>query len=112
MEIITTLQTKIAPQVFTPRAVYDGRKNLFAAKELPFGESGMKEVNVLYIRVYLYLRHSAHRPCVQSSKWSSAMRTLAKMVNSQKFTKSGSTRLPKSTQSMLFTTDAVTNLNE
>lgn len=47
MEIITTLQTRIAPQVFTPRAVYDGRKNLFAARELPFGDSSMMEVRRL-----------------------------------------------------------------
>lgn len=47
MEIITTLQTKIAPQEFTPPAVYDGRKNLFASRELPFGESGMKEVRAV-----------------------------------------------------------------
>jgi len=60
MEIITTLQTKIAPQVFTPRAVYDGRKNLFAAKELPFGESGMKEVDVLQIGCHACMRLGAH----------------------------------------------------
>ncbi|KZT20385.1 argonaute-like protein [Neolentinus lepideus HHB14362 ss-1] len=37
MELITTLQLSVAPDIFTPRAVYDGRKNLFAARELPFG---------------------------------------------------------------------------
>ncbi|KAH8830505.1 argonaute-like protein [Flagelloscypha sp. PMI_526] len=35
MEIIETLQTSIAPQTFTPRAVYDGRKNVFAPRQLP-----------------------------------------------------------------------------
>ena len=44
MEIIDRLQTRVAPQVFTPRAVYDGRKNLFAARELPFGEARSQEV--------------------------------------------------------------------
>ncbi|KAI0677581.1 argonaute-like protein [Trametes maxima] len=39
MEIIERLQEVTAPQVFTPRAVYDGRKNMFAARELPFGLS-------------------------------------------------------------------------
>lgn len=38
VEIIKTMQEVIAPQVFTPRAVYDGRKNLFAAHTLPFGQ--------------------------------------------------------------------------
>jgi eukaryotic translation initiation factor 2C len=44
MELIARLQTDIAPDVFTPRAVYDGRKNLFAPRELPFGGSDSKEV--------------------------------------------------------------------
>lgn len=40
MEIIERMQTVISPQTFTPRAVYDGRKNMFAARQLPFGTSG------------------------------------------------------------------------
>jgi eukaryotic translation initiation factor 2C len=47
MDLIKQLQTVVAPQVFTPRAVYDGRKNIFAARELPFGETGIKEERVL-----------------------------------------------------------------
>ncbi|KAF9270096.1 argonaute-like protein [Marasmius fiardii PR-910] len=35
MEVITALQTRAAPNIFTPPAVYDGRKNMFAARELP-----------------------------------------------------------------------------
>ncbi|KAF8335043.1 argonaute-like protein [Cantharellus anzutake] len=46
VEIIATLQEKIAPQVFTPRAVYDGRKNLFAAHTLPFGQMAEFEVTL------------------------------------------------------------------
>ncbi|CUA70377.1 Protein argonaute-1 [Rhizoctonia solani] len=34
-ELIRILQERIAPNVFTPRAVYDGRKNLFASRRLP-----------------------------------------------------------------------------
>ncbi|OSD04210.1 argonaute-like protein [Trametes coccinea BRFM310] len=34
MEIVARLQTVIAPQIFTQRAVYDGRKNMFAARKL------------------------------------------------------------------------------
>jgi eukaryotic translation initiation factor 2C len=44
MELIARLQSEIAPEIFTPRAVYDGRKNLFAPRELPLGETGYKEV--------------------------------------------------------------------
>ncbi|KAG5649009.1 hypothetical protein DXG03_000358 [Asterophora parasitica] len=36
MELMKALQHDVAPQIFTPRGVYDGRKNLFAARELPF----------------------------------------------------------------------------
>ncbi|KAI0750722.1 argonaute-like protein [Daedaleopsis nitida] len=43
MVIIRRLQEVVAPQVFTPRAAYDGRKNMFAARELPFGPSGTEE---------------------------------------------------------------------
>ncbi|PCH41081.1 Piwi-domain-containing protein [Wolfiporia cocos MD-104 SS10] len=46
MQIINRLQTVIAPQVFTPRAVYDGRKNMFASQELPFGNSGDFDVTL------------------------------------------------------------------
>ena len=45
MNLIKQLQTTVAPQIFTPRAVYDGRKNLFAIRELPFGPEGSKEVS-------------------------------------------------------------------
>jgi eukaryotic translation initiation factor 2C len=48
MDLIKQLQTVVAPQIFTPRAVYDGRKNIFAARELPFGETGTKEERVLF----------------------------------------------------------------
>ena len=50
MEIIKRLQTVVAPQVFTPRAAYDGRKNMFAARELPFGPSGTQEVRLHALR--------------------------------------------------------------
>lgn len=46
MDIIRTLQIQTAPTIFTPRAVYDGRKNMFAARELPFGDSGQQEVGI------------------------------------------------------------------
>lgn len=39
-EIIKTLQTVIAPNVFTPRGVYDGRKNMFSTSKFSFGATG------------------------------------------------------------------------
>jgi eukaryotic translation initiation factor 2C len=48
MDLVKQLQTVVAPQLFTPRAVYDGRKNIFSARELPFGETGIKEESVLF----------------------------------------------------------------
>lgn len=45
MDLIKQLQTVVAPEVFTPPAVYDGRKNMFAARELPLGPTGSHEVH-------------------------------------------------------------------
>lgn len=44
MQLIDRLQTVAEPQVFTPRAVYDGRKNLFSIREYDF-PNGSKEVH-------------------------------------------------------------------
>jgi eukaryotic translation initiation factor 2C len=46
MELIDHLQKIDAPDVFTPPAAYDGRKNMFAPRELPLGPSGSQEFNV------------------------------------------------------------------
>ncbi|KAG8735363.1 hypothetical protein FRC10_010682 [Ceratobasidium sp. 414] len=35
MDLIRVLQERIAPTVFTPRAAYDGRSNMFASRRLP-----------------------------------------------------------------------------
>ena len=47
MDLIKQLQTVVAPQIFTPRGVYDGRKNIFAAREFPFGETRTKEASII-----------------------------------------------------------------
>ncbi|KAH9179678.1 argonaute-like protein [Lactarius sanguifluus] len=44
-EIIQTLQTQVEPALFARPGVYDGRKNLFTAYELPF-ESGGREFSI------------------------------------------------------------------
>ena len=36
MELVARLQKVVAPDIFTPRAVYDGRKNLFTINSLKF----------------------------------------------------------------------------
>ncbi|KIK94706.1 hypothetical protein PAXRUDRAFT_827744 [Paxillus rubicundulus Ve08.2h10] len=46
MELIEHLQKIDAPDVFTPPAVYDGRKNMFAPRQLPLGPNGSQEFNV------------------------------------------------------------------
>ena len=43
MHLIGRLQKDVAPQVFTPRAAYDGHKNFFAARALLF-QGGTHEV--------------------------------------------------------------------
>ncbi|TBU42174.1 argonaute-like protein [Dichomitus squalens] len=42
MEIVKRLQYDIAPEIFTPRAVYDGRKNMFTSHELPFPDGAQE----------------------------------------------------------------------
>lgn len=49
MDIIKQLQTNVASSIFTPRAVYDGRKNMFAVRELPFGETHTCEASHIVI---------------------------------------------------------------
>ncbi|KAJ3796816.1 argonaute-like protein [Lentinula aff. detonsa] len=44
MDLIRALQTRIAPDVFTPLGVYDGRKNFFSSRKLPLGPEDCKEV--------------------------------------------------------------------
>ncbi|KAJ6628679.1 hypothetical protein B0H10DRAFT_1777546, partial [Mycena sp. CBHHK59/15] len=45
MDLIRRLQFDVAPQIFTPRCVYDGRKNIFAVRRLPF-DTGSQEFDV------------------------------------------------------------------
>lgn len=52
MDLIHHLQTIDAVDVFTPRAVYDGRKNLFAPRELPFGPQNSQEVRLSDMLLY------------------------------------------------------------
>lgn len=46
--LISHLQTVIASNIFTPRAVYDGKKNMWAATELALGPTNSKEVCVSF----------------------------------------------------------------
>lgn len=47
-ELIKQLQSAVAPQIFTPRAVYDGRKNMFATRRLPLAGSDSQEVGRIF----------------------------------------------------------------
>ncbi|KAI6105779.1 argonaute-like protein [Pisolithus sp. B1] len=46
MELVNHLMRVEAADVFTRPAVYDGRKNMFAPRELPLGPNGSQEFNV------------------------------------------------------------------
>lgn len=48
MDLIRQLQEVLAPQIFTPRAVYDGRKNMFAARTLPLKDDS-EEVTFIVV---------------------------------------------------------------
>lgn len=57
LELVDHLQKIDAPDVFTPPAAYDGRKNMFAPRELPLGPSGSQEVcDVLHSYCRLFNR--------------------------------------------------------
>ena len=43
-EIINRLQTHVEPELFARPGAYDGRENMFMAFELPFGDTGAREV--------------------------------------------------------------------
>ncbi|KAI0068655.1 argonaute-like protein [Artomyces pyxidatus] len=45
-DIIKALQTEVAPNVFTPRGAYDGRKNLFAGSKFSFGDAAEFDVTL------------------------------------------------------------------
>ncbi|PFH53507.1 hypothetical protein AMATHDRAFT_187505 [Amanita thiersii Skay4041] len=46
MKLIHHLQTNVAPNIFTPPGVYDGRKNFFVPRQLAFGNTNSREFNV------------------------------------------------------------------
>lgn len=35
MDMIQKLQEQVAPEIFTPRCAYDGRKNMYTTRKLP-----------------------------------------------------------------------------
>jgi eukaryotic translation initiation factor 2C len=46
--LIKKLQCEVAKAIFTPKAVYDGRKNLFATHELALGPNNSREFDVTF----------------------------------------------------------------
>ena len=44
MLLIKQLQAEVARNVFTPPVPYDGRKNMFASRELALGPTGSSQV--------------------------------------------------------------------
>lgn len=54
MDIIRNLQEHVAPEIFTPRCVYDGRKNLFSIRRLPFGDERRRTVSIDNIKDTIY----------------------------------------------------------
>jgi eukaryotic translation initiation factor 2C len=43
MDLIRRLQENVAPAIFSPPACYDGRKNLFAPRLLPFENGALSQ---------------------------------------------------------------------
>ncbi|KAF8627134.1 hypothetical protein AX17_006353 [Amanita inopinata Kibby_2008] len=46
MKLMQHLQTHVAPDIFTPLVVYDGKKNVFSPRLLPLGPTNSREFNV------------------------------------------------------------------
>jgi len=46
MKLIEILQNNVAPQIFHPQAVYDGRKNMYASHDLALGRTDSREFDV------------------------------------------------------------------
>ena len=84
MDIIKALQTQVAPTIFTPRAVYDGRKNMFAVRQLPF-ENGYQEVCVSF-RDRTHAQRLIKRHSLMLAWW---IQQEPLVVVHQKFIKSG-----------------------
>lgn len=54
MDLIRHLQENVAPDIFTPPAAYDGRKNMFAPRLLPF-ENGATSQEVLIFSHFIHI---------------------------------------------------------
>ena len=52
MKIFDALQTRVAPNIFTPLAVYDGRKNAFSLTKLSLGPTDSAKVNIVQITMF------------------------------------------------------------
>lgn len=75
MDIIKDLQEHVAPDIFAPRCVYDGRNNLFSVHRLPFGDQRSRTVSVHT------LKYVAQNLLVQSLRSPSILLHLPQMTN-------------------------------
>ena len=50
MELIVRLQENVHPEIFDPKGVYDGRKNMFSMKRYPF-ENDTRTVCKLFLEM-------------------------------------------------------------
>lgn len=54
-ELVKILQNEVAPNVFTPRGAYDGRKNLFSSQRYAFGENDTATVRHAEPHLYVFM---------------------------------------------------------
>ncbi len=67
MKIFDVLQTRVAPNIFTPLAVYDGRKNAFSLTKLSLGPTDSAKVNIAHMSVVTYVYSSTYFPLFSST---------------------------------------------
>lgn len=97
MDLIRHLQEYVAPNVFTPRAAYDGRKNMFSSITLQFpGGSDSAEVSFYPLHV-TFLTKSVS---LMSVLWIHNRKLQSPATpKAPKYTRLSSVRLLRSTQS-------------
>src|ERR1700676_1935439 len=66
MDLIKHLQENVAPDIFDPRVVYDGRKNAFSPQQLAFHDGAISQevglLRIIFTRILLHCETVSCRP--------------------------------------------------
>jgi hypothetical protein len=67
MDLIKHLQENVAPDIFTPQVVYDGRKNAFSPRQLAFRDGAISQevrglFRIIFTMILLHCETVSCRP--------------------------------------------------